>query len=158
MSDLPDPDELLAHTAHRPWPLPEGPWLMSQSWHDLLFAHWPLDPDALLGPFRVSMPALDQFPIKTWARLVSRRARTMSMDAMAYGAAAGHEALRHAIADYLRTARAVSGDASDVLVVVKRDALDFSPMAFPPLLPVPPVLPFEPPRRSRPNRPGRRVE
>lgn len=28
--------------AHRPWPLPSGPWIMRQSWHDLLFAHWPL--------------------------------------------------------------------------------------------------------------------
>ena len=24
-------------TAHRPWPLPERPWLMAQTWHDLLF-------------------------------------------------------------------------------------------------------------------------
>jgi len=30
-------------TAHRPWPLPQAPWLMTQSWHDLLFAHWPMD-------------------------------------------------------------------------------------------------------------------
>jgi hypothetical protein len=29
-------------TAHRPWQLPAGPWLMEQSWHDLLFAHWPV--------------------------------------------------------------------------------------------------------------------
>jgi len=29
--------------AHRPWPLPVGPWVMAQSWHDLLFAHWPVD-------------------------------------------------------------------------------------------------------------------
>ena len=28
---------------HRPWPLPNGPWIMTQSWHDLLFAHWPVD-------------------------------------------------------------------------------------------------------------------
>ncbi len=33
----------LTETAHRPWPLPAGPWIMSQSWHDLLFAHWPID-------------------------------------------------------------------------------------------------------------------
>jgi len=35
---------LLASTAHRPWPLPPGPWIMKQTWHDLLFAHWPLPP------------------------------------------------------------------------------------------------------------------
>jgi uncharacterized protein YqjF (DUF2071 family) len=27
-------------TGHRPWPLPQGPWLMGQTWVDLLFAHW----------------------------------------------------------------------------------------------------------------------
>jgi uncharacterized protein len=32
---------------HRPWPAPEQPWTMWQVWHDLLFAHWPIDPDAL---------------------------------------------------------------------------------------------------------------
>ena len=26
--------------AHRPWPLPGGPWVMFQSWQNLLFAHW----------------------------------------------------------------------------------------------------------------------
>jgi uncharacterized protein len=24
----------------RPWPLPDGPWIMAQTWEDLLFAHW----------------------------------------------------------------------------------------------------------------------
>lgn len=32
---------------HRPWPIPTGPWRMFQSWRDLLFAHWPVDPAAL---------------------------------------------------------------------------------------------------------------
>jgi uncharacterized protein len=34
-----------AETAHRPWPLPERPWAMAQTWEDLLFVHWPVDPD-----------------------------------------------------------------------------------------------------------------
>lgn len=38
---------LAEETAHRPWPLPTGPWVMAQSWHDLLFAHWPLAVAAL---------------------------------------------------------------------------------------------------------------
>jgi uncharacterized protein len=37
----------LAHVAHRPWPLPAGPWLMRQSWRDLLFAHWPVPAERL---------------------------------------------------------------------------------------------------------------
>jgi len=32
--------EILKSTAHRPWELPGGPWIMRQVWHDLLFAHW----------------------------------------------------------------------------------------------------------------------
>src|SRR6266849_3694594 len=32
---------VLQETAHRPWPMPDGPWVMAQSWHDLLFAHLP---------------------------------------------------------------------------------------------------------------------
>lgn len=30
----------LGETGHRPWPLPEGRWLIAQTWADLLFAHW----------------------------------------------------------------------------------------------------------------------
>ena len=32
----------LESVAHRPWPVPAGPWVMVQVWHDLLFAHWPI--------------------------------------------------------------------------------------------------------------------
>lgn len=32
----------LRNTDHRPWPLPDSPWLMGQTWEDLLFAHWRL--------------------------------------------------------------------------------------------------------------------
>lgn len=31
-----------SEVAHRPWPLPTGPWIMAQRWNDLLFAHWPV--------------------------------------------------------------------------------------------------------------------
>jgi uncharacterized protein YqjF (DUF2071 family) len=37
----------LEATEHRPWPLPERPWLMGQTWEDLLFAHWRAPADAL---------------------------------------------------------------------------------------------------------------
>lgn len=38
---------LLQDTAHRPWPMPRGPWVMTQSWHQLLFAHWAVPPDLI---------------------------------------------------------------------------------------------------------------
>ena len=34
---------ILATISHRPWPMPTTPWVMTQTWHDLLFAHWPVD-------------------------------------------------------------------------------------------------------------------
>jgi uncharacterized protein len=36
-------------TDHRPWPLPSEPWVMGQTWDDLLFAHWRVDATALSG-------------------------------------------------------------------------------------------------------------
>jgi uncharacterized protein YqjF (DUF2071 family) len=37
----------LEETEHRPWPVPESPWVMGQTWDDLLFAHWRVDGDAI---------------------------------------------------------------------------------------------------------------
>lgn len=37
----------LQQTRHRPWPLPQEPWLQGHTWEDLLFAHWRVDPDRL---------------------------------------------------------------------------------------------------------------
>ena len=34
---------ILEVVSHRPWPLPEPPWVMTQTWHDLLFAHWSVE-------------------------------------------------------------------------------------------------------------------
>ncbi len=64
--------EILAITAHRPWPMPDSPWVMTQTWHDLLFAHWPVDADAL----RQKIPAgfeLDEFEGQAWLAIVPFR-------------------------------------------------------------------------------------
>ena len=56
-------------TAHRPWPMPRGPWLMTQSWHDLLFAHWRVD----VSEVRRAVPAafdLDLFNGEAWLGVV----------------------------------------------------------------------------------------
>jgi uncharacterized protein len=37
----------MEETAHRPWPLPTGPWLMGQTWEDLLFVHWRVPAETL---------------------------------------------------------------------------------------------------------------
>src|SRR5258706_975977 len=43
-----------------------------------------------LGPFRVSLPALDRFPLRVWSRLGSKDAKELTMEQMAYGDAAGY--------------------------------------------------------------------
>jgi GntR family transcriptional regulator / MocR family aminotransferase len=71
----------------------------------------------LLGPFRVSLPALDYFPSKIWSRLVSHHARNFSIENMAYGEPAGYLPLRKTIAEYLRTARAVKCEPNQIIIV-----------------------------------------
>jgi uncharacterized protein len=56
---------LLQVTDHRPWPLPRGPWIMTQTWHDLLFAHWPLPPQ-VLRPLVPAQLALDTYEGQCW--------------------------------------------------------------------------------------------
>lgn len=75
------------------------------------------DPSPLFGTFRVGLPALDQFPHRAWSRLVSRHARRLPIDLMAYGQPAGHLPLREAITAYLRTSRAVRCEPEQVLIV-----------------------------------------
>lgn len=36
-----------ADTAHRPWPVPAEPWVIAQTWDDLLFAHWRVPAEAI---------------------------------------------------------------------------------------------------------------
>jgi GntR family transcriptional regulator/MocR family aminotransferase len=70
-----------------------------------------------LGPFRMSVPALDRFPHALWARLVARRTHALTHAQMAYGDPAGLPSLRAAIAEHLRAARAVRCEAEQVLIV-----------------------------------------
>lgn len=51
----------LAETEHRPWPLPERPWIQGQTWENLLFAHWRVDAEQVraLVPSRLSLDTHD---------------------------------------------------------------------------------------------------
>lgn len=63
------PTGIVDRVAHRPWPLPDGPWVMTQSWHDLLFAHWPVATDRL----RTMIPPgleLDLFEGQAWLGVI----------------------------------------------------------------------------------------
>jgi hypothetical protein len=66
----------LNQTAHRQWPLPKGPWVMAQSWHDLLFAHWPIEVAELRTTLRPHIPdalAIDTFEGQAWIGVVPFR-------------------------------------------------------------------------------------
>jgi uncharacterized protein len=62
----------LTEITHRPWPLPSGPWIMSQIWHDLLFAHWRIDPQRL-RPLIPSALEIDTFQNDAWIGVVPFR-------------------------------------------------------------------------------------
>jgi GntR family transcriptional regulator/MocR family aminotransferase len=70
-----------------------------------------------LGPFRMSLPALDEFPHAVWARLVARKANALTHAQMAYGDPAGLIPLREAVAAHLRATRAVRCETEQVLIV-----------------------------------------
>jgi uncharacterized protein YqjF (DUF2071 family) len=66
------PSGIAKVTAHRPWPLPQSPWLMTQSWHNLLFAHWPVDAAALGQHLPQGFP-LDVYEGQAWIGVVPFR-------------------------------------------------------------------------------------
>ena len=64
--------DILAQVAHRPWPLPPGPWIMAQTWHDLLFAHWPVAIEHL-RPLIPAALSIDTFEGCAWLGVVPFR-------------------------------------------------------------------------------------
>ena len=57
--------ELTDIVAHRPYPLPSGPWIMKQTWVDLMFAHWRVPASELV----LRIPAeleLEEFDGSPW--------------------------------------------------------------------------------------------
>lgn len=81
-----------------------------------LVASLEYSPQASGAAFRVSLPALDRFPHRSWSRLVSRHARRIGIESMAYGEPMGEPAFRRAIAEYLGAVRAVRCSESQVMV------------------------------------------
>jgi uncharacterized protein YqjF (DUF2071 family) len=64
--------------AHRPWPLPRGPWVMGQTWESLLFAHWPVEPELMrrVLPGRLG---LDTFAGTAWLGVVPFEVRALRL-------------------------------------------------------------------------------
>ena len=74
---------------------------------------WLRDP----GAFHVGQPPLDRFPIADWSKLVGRHSKSRDVSLLHYGLPMGLAALREAVADYLRTARAVACEAEQIMIV-----------------------------------------
>ena len=61
--------DILRRVEHRPYPLPSGPWIMRQTWLELLFAHWPIS-TAVLRPLIPASLELDTFDGTAWIGVV----------------------------------------------------------------------------------------
>jgi uncharacterized protein YqjF (DUF2071 family) len=60
---------VIDQVAHRPYPMRKVPWIMTQTWHDVLFLHWPVDGRMM----RALLPAgleLDLFDGQAYAAVV----------------------------------------------------------------------------------------
>jgi uncharacterized protein YqjF (DUF2071 family) len=57
--------ESTAVREHRPWPLPRSPWKLAQTWRDLLFAHWPVEPERMRAVVPSALP-LDLWEGRAW--------------------------------------------------------------------------------------------
>ena len=64
-----DTHKILNTVGHRLYPIAKGPWVMTQAWNELLFAHWPLRPEALRS-FLPPALTLDTFEGEAWVGVV----------------------------------------------------------------------------------------
>ena len=84
-------------------------------------------PPGKMRPFIPGIPALDEFPMALWSRLVARRWRDESRSLLNYGPAAGYLPLREAIAAYLGPSRGVQCQPDQIVVVSgTQQALDLA--------------------------------
>ncbi len=70
-----------------------------------------------VGAFAIGHAAIDHFPYAAWSRLLSRHAHRLTAKLLRYGPVLGYEPFREAVADYLRTTRAMHCEASQIMVV-----------------------------------------
>ncbi|GAC1622865.1 MAG: DUF2071 domain-containing protein [Ktedonobacteraceae bacterium] len=71
-------DVILQSTEHRPYPMPTGPWIMTQRWSDLLFMHLPIAPE-VLRPLIPAQIELDTFDGQAWVGIVPFRVSHASL-------------------------------------------------------------------------------
>ena len=67
-----NPQAIMKVIDHRTSPLPKGLWVMTQIWHELLFAHWPIAPE-LLRSLIPPVLTLDTYELQAWVGIVPFR-------------------------------------------------------------------------------------
>lgn len=86
---------------------------------------------SLQGGFAPGVPALDEFPVTLWRRLLDRAWRGVVAAALNYGDPAGEPELRKAIADHLRAARGADCVPGQVFITTgTQNGLDLCARAF----------------------------
>lgn len=73
-----NPEHILEQSEHRPWELPAQPWVMVQSWYDLLFAHWSFPPEVIRPLLPPGLP-LDTYEGKAWIGIVPFHMRNVRL-------------------------------------------------------------------------------
>jgi len=68
-------------------------------------------------PFCPGEPALDQFPVDVWSKIVRRICKSPAPVDLSYGDSAGYEPLRLQVAEYLRVHRGVNCEPEQVMIV-----------------------------------------
>jgi GntR family transcriptional regulator/MocR family aminotransferase len=80
-----------------------------------------------LGAFSVGQVAFEHFPVDTWSRLIARHSRRLHAKSAHFNDPRGYREFRQAVAEYLRTARAVKCDEQQIMIVSgSQEALDLS--------------------------------
>lgn len=64
-----DVRNILDAVDHRPFPLPDRPWTMTQRWNDLLFAHWPVSAERMAARIPEGLE-VDTFEGWAWVGVV----------------------------------------------------------------------------------------
>jgi GntR family transcriptional regulator/MocR family aminotransferase len=81
-----------------------------QPWVDLAFVEG-------IRPFRIGVPAINEFPSEVWGRIAADRARNFRAWLKKDSDRRGYRPLRDAIAEYLRTSRGVRCTAEQIVLV-----------------------------------------
>ncbi|MEO6208840.1 MAG: PLP-dependent aminotransferase family protein [Gemmatimonadaceae bacterium] len=96
---------------------PDRPPRLSRAMHAILDEFKKPHPPARMVPFSLGLPAIDDFPVELWSRLIGRLWRTRARDMLGFADLRGYPPFREAVAQYVMAARGVRCTAEQIVVV-----------------------------------------